>query len=257
MMNIYVYPYKSYSEGANNIVDGLSAKKLKADSSVKFRATDLVINWGNSVTPEWKDVPMLNSPQAVRGAINKALAFQLLKEAGVSIPDFTNSREEAVKWFSPKRKIKVVERHILTGHSGQGIKIKESPEELEDAKLFVRYIPKLYEFRYHVFQDSIIDIQQKRKKNGWKEHPDYSSEIRSHDRGWTFCREDMDPLPATAANEAIGAVAALGLDFGAVDLIYNGHHDKVYILEVNTSPGIEGETMFTYVNAFYSYKESM
>lgn len=255
-MHIYIYPYKLYSEGANTLVDGLSAKKLKADSSVNFRATDLIINWGNSITPTW-NATMLNSPQAVRGAVNKALAFQLMQEAGVSVPEFTTSKEQAVKWYSPKRRIKVVERHILTGHSGQGIKIKETPEELEEAKLYVKYIPKLYEFRYHVFQDSIIDVQQKRRKNGWKEYSNYSSEIRSHDRGWTFCRDAMDPLPPTAASEAIRAVAALGLDFGAVDLVYNGHHDKVYILEVNTSPGIEGETMFTYVNAFYSYKEAM
>ena len=40
------------------------------------------------------------------------------------------------------------------------------------------------------------------------------------------------------------------LDFGAVDLIWNEHENKCYVLEVNSAPGIEGTTLQQYVTAF-------
>ena len=45
------------------------------------------------------------------------------------------------------------------------------------------------------------------------------------------------------------AIKVLGLDFGAVDIIYNKQEDKWYVLEVNTAPGIYGTTLDKYVNA--------
>jgi D-alanine-D-alanine ligase-like ATP-grasp enzyme len=71
-----------------------------------------------------------------------------------------------------------------------------------------------------------------------------------------FCREQVEwtePL----VTEAQKAVNALGLDFGAVDIIYNGHEDKYYVLEVNTAPGMEGETMFSYVCSFLNIMEAL
>ena len=52
-------------------------------------------------------------------------------------------------------------------------------------------------------------------------------------------------------------MAALNLSFGAVDIIYNGLDNAYYALEVNTAPGIEGETMFSYVCAILNYMEAL
>jgi len=49
---------------------------------------------------------------------------------------------------------------------------------------------------------------------------------------------------------ALAAVSALGLDFGAVDIIYNEHENQYYVLEVNTAPGLEGTTVEKYAEAF-------
>jgi len=63
-----------------------------------------------------------------------------------------------------------------------------------------------------------------------------------------FCRDGI--APCTVRNSiSIAAVDALCLDFGAVDIIYNEHEDKYYVLEVNSAPGLEGTTLEKYVEA--------
>ena len=256
-MRIFVYPYQMYSEGASNIADGLGVLKLKPDSSIKLTPADLVINWGCSVLPVWTPHLWLNHPTFVEKAINKQRAFECFKLKGVSIPPVTTSYEEAITWFSQKNAA-VVQRQLLTSNSGKGIKLALTSEELEKekTKLYVKYIPKSAEYRVHIFQENVIDIQEKRKKNGWKENEKYSSKIRSHKNGWVFCRDNI-AIPEKCLEEAIKAVASLNLDFGAVDVIYNTYKDTAYVLEVNTSPGIEGETMFSYVTTFLNYRESL
>jgi D-alanine-D-alanine ligase-like ATP-grasp enzyme len=40
------------------------------------------------------------------------------------------------------------------------------------------------------------------------------------------------------------------LDFGAIDIIYNESRDQAYVLEVNTAPGLTGQTIQSYADAF-------
>jgi len=47
---------------------------------------------------------------------------------------------------------------------------------------------------------------------------------------------------------ALQACQALGLNSGAVDIIWNEKENKCYVLEVNTAPGIEGTTCKKYTN---------
>ena len=56
-------------------------------------------------------------------------------------------------------------------------------------------------------------------------------------------RKDTDKEKRNAA------IKALGLDFGAVDIIYNEAEDQHYVLEVNTAPGLEGTTLQKYTEA--------
>ncbi|MNY81884.1 hypothetical protein D3C86_2236870 [compost metagenome] len=45
------------------------------------------------------------------------------------------------------------------------------------------------------------------------------------------------------------AVNALGLDFGAADVIWNDHRKQAFVLEVNTAPGLTGTTLEKYAKA--------
>jgi len=117
----------------------------------------------------------------------------------------------------------------------------------------VKYKKKRKEFRLHVFQGKIIDVAEKRKVQGWSEtHNEFCGAIRNHANGWIFAREGMI-LPQGIETLALDAIAALGLDFGACDIIWNEHENKCYILEVNTAPGLEGTTLISYVKAIYNW----
>ena len=76
--------------------------------------------------------------------------------------------------------------------------------------------------------------------------------MRTHDNGFVFVRQDVE-LPAAARDMAVQALAATSLSFGAVDLIFNEHHNQYYVLEINTAPGLEGQTITSYADAIQRY----
>lgn len=245
---IYINAYSKASKSANILRHMLGAKWHNESSG-----TGICINWGDSSANLEGHPVILNIPSAVALATNKHKFFDKLKGKPY-IPQYTTNKNEALEWI--KKNKKVVERHKLQGHSGEGIKIATTEEELSDAKLYVRYVPKKEEYRVHVFEGEIIDVQQKRKKLDTEGVSNYNPFIRSHLHGWVFCRENVNPK-SSVFDAAIDAVAALGLSFGGVDVIYNEHSDKPYVLEVNTAPGIEGETVHIYTSTFLNYIETL
>lgn len=157
----------------------------------------------------------------------------------MSIPEWTTSIDVARAWNSV-----VVSRHLLRSSEGRGITIADTPDAIQNAPLYVKYIKKLGEYRVHVAFGEVLSISQKRRRNG-----NDSSRIRNTANGYVFCRDNV-VLPEGINELALKAVQALGLDFGAVDIIYNRHYNQCYVLEVNTAPGIEGTTVNEYANAF-------
>ena len=159
------------------------------------------------------------------------------------MPEWTTIREEAAKWVSDG--ISVVCRTVLNGHSGRGIIVADTVEQLVGAPLYVKYVKKLKEFRVHVAFNNVLDVQEKRRRS--EVGADADSRIRNHHTGWVYCRENLSE-PDGLRETAIAAIAALGLDFGAVDLIYNQKRNQVLVLEVNTACGLEGTTLQNYVS---------
>lgn len=220
------------------------------DRNYNPRKSHVIINWGNSEVPKWynKAAKVYNKPEAVAKAINKLTAFREFKLNDVPIPEFTTSHEEATKWLSEGATIVV--RGNLNGHGGSGISI-HSEGNLARAPLYVKYKKKRKEFRVHVFNGKVIDVLEKRKRNGFNDLPDANPYIRSHGYGWVFCHNSI-VKPDTLDEVAIKAVSALGLDFGGVDIIWNEKENKCYVLEVNTAPGVEESSVLRYVETITS-----
>lgn len=252
---IIVYPYKPASKSAKMLAAALGGKRIYYGLKRPINlTTDFVINWGNTTRKGWFSTClfMLNLPGMVWLASNKLEAFKKLKEHEVPHPEFTTDATVAKGWWDNGDT--VIVRAVLNGHSGRGIVVYKKGTESDQyhmglgfpisAPLFVRYIPKKHEYRVHVFKGEVIDVQQKRKRTAIEAN----YQIRSHANGWVFCREGIVE-PAPLRDVAVAAVGALGLDFGAVDIIHNTKHNKLYVLEVNTAPGLEGATIQNYAGA--------
>jgi glutathione synthase/RimK-type ligase-like ATP-grasp enzyme len=104
-------------------------------------------------------------------------------------------------------------------------------------KLWVQYIPKDYEFRVHVVNGYAAKVSQKVFDENIGE-PD-GSIIWNYSRGWgmRYPRDEVYHLLDRVKAEAVKATNALGLTFGAVDLVV--WLNEPYILEVNTAPGVK------------------
>lgn len=206
-----------------------------------------IINWGNSTVYDQRLAKLWNKPEAVAIASNKLRAFHHMWTANpaINLPPWCTSRQGAIEFIADRQK--VVCRTKLNSHSGRGIVIATTEEELVEAGLYTAYIKKKAEYRVHVAFGKVIDLQQKRKRRDFD--GDANPLVRNHANGWVYCRENI-VAPADLETQGLLAVAALGLDFGAVDIIYNEHFNKCYVLEVNTAPGIEGTTVDKYAEAF-------
>lgn len=243
---MFIYPYRKGSKSVKALREnGFKSIKLE-NSRFKGRSNKIVINYGSSsLPPEVLKCRVINNPRAVSKAANKLSSFKAMAEYGVSVPRFTEYAREALGWDST-----VVVRHKLTGHSGEGIELFaiNGGRDIPPAPLYVEYIKKKEEYRVHVFMGEVIDVQRKARKLDVPDE-EVNWQVRNLDGGFIYAREGVE-LPEEAHLQAIAAVEALGLDFGAVDIIWNERSDTYYVLEVNTAPGLTGTTLEKYVGAF-------
>lgn len=166
-------------------------------------------------------------------------------------PEFTTSRGMAYSWVESGSQ--VVARTILNGNSGDGIILLDQ-DSLEEpavqAPLFVRYVPKKQEYRVHVFRGEVVDVQRKARRHD-VEDKDVNWKIRNHSNGFIFARgEALGDVPEDVLHQSKVAVAACGLDFGAVDVIFSDKEQAAYVLEINSAPGLSGATLEGYVQRF-------
>jgi glutathione synthase/RimK-type ligase-like ATP-grasp enzyme len=246
-MTTKLYAYKQGSASAKALAAGLDIKVLKVEGS-KWRpkAADVIINWGSSATPAaYNGLKVYNPGEKVANATNKLTFFNTV-EGDVVIPSFTTDKNVVAGWLADGAT--VVARQKLTGHSGEGIVIIEAGDRIVDAPLYVKYVPKKDEYRIHVLGGKVVDIQRK-ARNKEVEDGKINWKVRNHHNGFVFVRNDVNP-PAMVTEQAVKAIEVTGLDFGAVDVIWNDKHQMAYVLEVNTAPGLTGTTLEGYVARF-------
>lgn len=248
-MKPYIYPYNIGSGAARALAKALGTLCVREAGAFRPNKSHVVINWGNPRTPKWPAVTCkwLNAPYPeFQHAQNKLSTFRIFEQHKVACPEWTTDRKVAESWIA--NGLTVVARRLLNSHSGNGMSVSTAIAALPSAPLYVKYKKKKKEFRVHVFNKEVIDVQQKRLANGAAHAEGHNEYIRSHANGWIFARENITE-PKELRSLAIEATTALGLDFGAVDIIWNEKENKCFCLEVNTAPGLEGQTLTSYVNA--------
>lgn len=248
MKLLRLLPYKRGSHSARVIARALNGLRVRFDGLFRPRQRHLVVNWGSVHKPRWWTTG-LNDPEKVQLSSNKLHALSYLRQHGVSVPEFTSSVAIAKLWYADGDV--VIGRHILNGHGGIGCQIfalnpkHDAPEEPNGCPLYTKHLRHKREFRIHVFKGRVIDQVEKLKRRGFEVR---NSWIRNYHNGYVFSRNHVQ-IPECVRVEAIKACNTLGLDFSAVDVAYREKEGKAFVLECNSAPGCEGQTIQNYVQA--------
>ncbi len=237
------------SQGGKRLAEALGIRRIKHNGSTyRPQPGDRIINWGCSGDrfPDRLLVgTVLNRPSAVLTASNKRLFFEAVNASDnpPRLPVFTHDQSIVQEDIRTNNSTWVA-RQSLTGHSGHGIVIMARPEDFVLAPLYTKYVKKKEEYRVHIVRGEVIDVQRKARD---RDNPNPNWQVRSHENGFVYVRNGVD-APADVELQAKRAFETSGLDFGAVDVIWNGR--EAFVLEINTAPGLEGTTVEKYAEAF-------
>jgi hypothetical protein len=203
---------------------------------------------------------ILNEREMVRAASNKRRARAIFAERGIPAPTFY-SQSGAV----PKSDLPVIGRTSYH-KKGKGFWFCKTLADVRKATRagathFLTFIPNTREYRVHTFiKKKYLSVEPKERKpehyvsikiseKVWegKGKPVKDEPQKNHNFGWVFLApqnrrgEELD-LVRHVAKEAI---AALGMDFGAVDVMYRIRTKQAYVLEVNSTPSLSDDNADT------------
>lgn len=222
---MYLYHRRNSNSGARLAIalgwtHGSGGQAAPADGAV--------VRWGcvsayPAATPRFE----FNKPEAIHQAANKRIALEILERAEVPTPGLI-----PVSQLESGRGLPCVgrtDRH----ERGSGYFFCRTAEEVTAARRagathFMRYLETFKEYRVMVFFGRAISVIRKYSDTDW--------------------RTVDNPLTRTQ-QVAIRAVAALGLDFGAVD-VARTEDDSVRVFEVNTAPDVDGVHMKPWIQGF-------
>jgi len=199
-----------------------------------------LIRWGNSLNPEMDShyERVINSSEAIQNATNKLRSLELMSEAGLDVPAWSENPEELIEQYG----YPILGRKLRHARGSDIQLILQKRDMRRPRDFYTAYIPTNREYRVHVVGDEVVRVQAKyldfpEQKKAW---------IRNYQSGYRF-RNPRLRMHSRRLQAAISAVHSLSLDFGAVDLVV-GDDDNTYILEVNTAPSCSPLTGAAYVN---------
>lgn len=276
-MNLILYTYFCRRVGRE------LAKKLGIEgrfnpSPRTLKSANKIIRWGY-YEPVLSNVPQVNTRESILLASRKFSSLQKLKVANVNVPDF---------WLQSSPKQDFPDDTIIIGRafthtcgeditvsrtqSGQYMQYFDHIDEFDipkhETNYYTKYIKPAREWRVHVFGKEIIFAQKKffdkdafletnKLSSLDEDSPEYKEAmiIRNYSHGWRFhTLKDISNLPKACQDMSIRAVDALGLTFGAVDVISHGRDEnelrKASVLEVNTAPGLDEINLHFYLEKF-------
>lgn len=196
---------------------GIDAKKVK--SLRNARDDDLIVCWGEA----------FDHPRAVNGGtlLDKLEELHTLEYNGIPTVEYAAFGGFDDGTWLPRSRF----------HS-QGRDLTALPGEIR-ADYWVRKEDIVREVRVHIWRGVSIRAGVKRPVPGEVAH-DW---VRSRGCGWRVEYTGVNNDEREVARRAVGA---LGLDFAAVD-VATRRDGRVFVLECNRAPGLDGNTIHKYV----------
>jgi hypothetical protein len=232
---------RASAPSAQRIVDASDGRITAVQSS-----RGVNVNWGR------RSVPGAALNPAIEQAVNKHLARTIFASRGVPAPRLFTSDEALAFMCGAEARGEAV---TLLGRPdyhtrrqgfwkcstvGDIVLALEGRGRKRPATHFMEWVDVDREFRVHVFNGKSIRVSEK----------DFLDEDRKQ---YLTIKPTVDRRRhiRDAAKEA---VAALGLDFGTVDVLADD--EQAFVLEVNAAPGLGGSTPRLWAEAFINWKES-
>lgn len=233
---------------------GRQVRRLRVGESTS-RPSDFVIRLGNknSIIPEKPNAIVLNSAASVSNASNKSTMVRLLQAAdGVNTLSVCFIRGGEL----PANLDEFKDADGFMFIRGAGGKVRYDNElKLGDTYVSKPLAKKKREYRVHVFNGRVMAAYEKvPQEEGVRIFNNKTcrfSRVRPELEG---CR-----LDSLGIDMAIKSVQALGLDLAGVDLCYTGSGDnkKWYVIEVNSSPGLNSVNIAEYAREIVTMYNSM
>lgn len=270
MARIRFAPYALRVSATRHLAERLGGLCILPEGSRYVpRQTDVIVNWGRSNIPDWSNGALclvLNDAPGVQRAVNKLESLRCFSERNVPTVEWATDVREVWNWLRTgatiSDQVAGFARTSLTGRGGDGMvpfyhgtEYGAEGDVWPRAPLYTKYFKRSHEYRVHVMRGNVILVQRKKLltsvRDAWQAtHAGESPyTIRSYDRGWRFSTRAGN-VPECVKTASVAAVAALGLDFGGVDVGYNERENRAAVFEVNSAPGIEGPSLDAYVTAF-------
>lgn len=276
-----ILPYSNGSKSAKALARELGLRRWGQNDFQFESYPDQIICWG---VPQdhlgraiqnrqfTHDLVVVNRPDFVKMASNKKKFFERTSQTNTGhaldgldqfitrIPDWTDNSRVASGWVNRQGDPDlVVCRSVLSGHSGEGIELYRADDDNlhhPKFKLFTRYVKKSNEYRVHLAYPTdeerrvvdgaqLIGVQRKLRV---RDNENVNWQIRNFRNGFVYSYEHIYPRDVQV--QAINALRASGLHFGAVDVVWNEARQEATVLEINTAPGLSPVSIGLYSTAF-------
>lgn len=227
----------------------LCTEGTKGSTSLKLLAQTLTAKLGYKVFRSTRE-KVKRQHIKYGHSVDKLAQYRWFQEQGLSALEFTTDAQVAAGWAAEG--FVVFGRKILNGSCGKGIVVIEPPTnpELEWVlplcPVYTKYKKKKREFRVHIYKDTVVSVTEKRRRAGFAGERD--TRIRNLANGYVFCQTVADE-PTGLRALALAASKVSPSDFKGVDLAYNERNNDLFVIEVNSAPGIQGSNINAYVNA--------
>ena len=233
-------------------------------------------------------VDVMNHPNQIKDNRNKFTTLQTLAASKVNVAKFVDAEHVKASLKNKDGVSLPLVGRTNFHQGGKGFWLCLTMTHLdnaikEGAQYFQNYIDIVDEYRLHIFEGECIYAVKKVKRDNMEEAfieqhgekikniankqnkimdedtlqyalgrlakgtPNPDMIIRSNTRGWKFSH--VKKPDANLVAEAVKALAAIKLNFGAVDCCIDAD-GKVWIIEINSGPGLQGTPFDAYVAAF-------
>jgi len=227
----------------------LTTKSGLKSASLKAIACGLSTHFQRKV---WRTTkPNLKRKQFKYGqSVDKLTQYQWFSDNEIPSLEWTDAVNIANGWLDEGHT--VFGRKYLRASCGKGIVVYEpaGEEKLEVHPVYTKYKKKKREFRVHVFKDQVVAVTEKKRRKEFDGVRD--TKIRNLANGYVFVQA-VENEPEGLRELALRAARVSASDFRGVDVGYNQLKDELFVIEVNSAPGIQGTNLTKYMEAIINY----